>query len=114
MLQTREAKVFLKKPLRSTSVIACNEMAGCQAASRIAIVINNSLDVVADVRVVGNNTPETSLVMPLSDWKPCDSKSSSVINLVDEWLPYIGVEIKTPTIATAGDIEAILFMQEDK
>lgn len=115
MLVVREVKVYWKKALRSTSLSISDVLADCSGAYRVAAIVRSSLNVAVDVQVVGDSIPQPSNPFPLGAWETCNAGVDMSINMdFDDWLPFIGVLVKTPIQAESGDLAVSLFIQEEK
>lgn len=98
--------------IRATDLVYPGEMADCRAARRVLVHINNALDQTIRVTIIGNiasNYSGSSII----DEDICASGEKRTYGLkLEEWMPYIGVQVQALVAPTTGNVDAVAIVQE--
>ena len=107
--------VDLMKDIKAltTNVIYPSRLADCRRSLRTVIVVNNGFNQQVSMQVIGNtqNIPQSGTFQIGSAINIAAGAKAAYGIKVEEWMPYIGVEITPAVSPTAGSVNANAVLQ---
>jgi hypothetical protein len=88
------------------------EMADCRAANRVIIQISNTLNQQVRATVIGNIASGYFGADIMYEFLCPAGKSRSYGLKLEEWRPYVGVQVQALVAPTAGNLNAVAIIQE--
>jgi len=97
----------------TTDVIYPSRLADCRRALRMVMVVNNGFNQQVSMQVIGNtqNIPQSGTFQIGSAINIAAGAKAAYGIKVEEWMPYIGVEITPAVSPTAGSVNANAVLQ---
>ena len=113
-LRTRQEIVFDAKRILHTDIVVGERLADCKKARAVCLVIQNSLNANVSARALGGTTSSPGMTVPITLSTLCTANAMESINIgVDNWMPYIGVEIQALATPTSGRVIVTAYIQEE-
>ena len=97
----------------TTDVIYPSRLADCRRSLRTVIVVNNGFNQQVSMQVIGNtqNISQSGTFEIGSAINIAAGAKAAYGIKVEEWMPYIGVQITPATSPTAGSVNAVAVLQ---
>jgi len=97
----------------TTDVIHPNCLADCMMALRMVIIVNNGFDQQVSMQVIGNtqDIPASGTFQIGTPVNIAAGAKAAYGIKIEEWMPYIGVDITPAVNPTTGTVNAVAILQ---
>ena len=97
----------------TTDVIFGKILADCRKALRTMIIVNNGFNQTVAMQVVGHtaNTPKAGTFQIGSAINVTAGSKAAYGIKIEEWMPFIGVEVTPAVSPTTGSVNAVAILQ---
>lgn len=109
---TKPSELAFNRAIRDNTVVFTDKMVSWEKDKRLVIKVENSLDQIMQIQVIGDIVDSFALPVNIGAPAPCPANGQISIGLDwDDWLPYIGVRITPAGVPTRGILKIWIVQQ---